>query len=262
MKKIVVSLLALFVSTFAMSIISPVHAATLLNQYEFKGDLKDSLGKGDDLIVSNAATSGFGANGWSWTANLDPGTGLALTTPLANPANYTIGLRFKYTDVDGYRKIISFLSSSDDRGLYFYNGVVDQYSLSTGVKTFTPGTFYDLIMTRNASNNSVSIYMIDNGAVTNEINLTDSGLETVPNVVGGKAQFLLFRDDTSTNHEWTSGGTVSIIKVWDGALSQEEILDAFNGPTSVPAVSEWGMIVFTILAGILSIYYLKIRREV
>lgn len=265
MKKIFSFLLLCCVIIFTITLISPVQAATLKSQYEFKGNFNDSFGAGDPLVVSNAATSGFNTDGWYWTADSDPGTELALTTPLVNPANYSIGIRFKYTDMDGYRKIISFLSSSDDRGLYFYSNNLAQYDIATGVSTFSTDTFYDLVLTRDSADNSVIIYMVDNGVVTNEIDITDTGLETVPNIVGGKAQFLLFSDDTHTNTEWTTGGTVTTIKAWDGPLTPSEIQNALApqspaSSVSVPIMTEWGMLIFLTISGLGSILYLKRQR--
>ncbi len=239
---------------------TPVPAA-LINQYDFNGTFNDTLVTGDPLAEFNTAANGFAAGEWWWTADSNPGGGLILTTPILNPANYSVGIRFKFNEVSpGYRKIISFLGSGSDRGLYFYNGVLNQYSIDSGTTVFNPDTYYDLIITRDAATNNAKYYIVDNGMVLLEIDIADPGLETVPNLVGGRAQFLLFHDDITTSGEWTTGGTVQRIRVWDTPLTSNEILNALNDQTAaatVPTMNEWGILIFIMLAGAGSAYVLK-----
>jgi hypothetical protein len=58
---------------------------------------------------------------------------------------------------------------------------------------------------------------------------------------------------------WFSGGTNS-----GGSFSSEAIGFAQTSPTpaAVPTMNEWGMIIFIVLAGLGSLYYLKRRRRV
>jgi hypothetical protein len=244
----------------------PVSAQNLINAYEFNGNFVDSLGNGNPLVEFNTNTSGFGAGEWWWTANTDPGGGLILTTPIPNPQNYSIGIRVEYDEVGpSWRKIISFLTQSDDEGLYFNSGDLNLYSQGAGINTYNADTFYDIIFTRDSLDN-VNIYIVDGGAANLEISLNDSSDETVPNSVPGGYEFRLFHDDSSTDSEWSSGGTVRSIRIWDGPLPPLAIATAMDAPlippstAVVPTITEWGMITFMILAGLGSFYYLRRRK--
>jgi hypothetical protein len=156
-------ILAVIVLISTLLVASPALAQNLVNAYEFNGNFVDSLSNGNPLVEFNTNTSGFGVGEWWWTANTDPGGGLILTTPMSNPQNYSIGIRVEYDEVGpSWRKIISFLTQSDDEGLYFSSGDLYLYDQGSGVNTYNNDTFYDIIFTRDSSDN-VNIYIVDGG---------------------------------------------------------------------------------------------------
>jgi hypothetical protein len=218
---------------FALVLILPnnLYSAVLIHQYDFDGNLNDTVGSGDPLTIHpNTATSGFGVNEWWWTAATTPGGGLIVNTDIADPQNYSLGFRIEFNQVGpSWRKIASFKGPSDDNGLYFYYSNLQFYPFgANNAITYSPDTFYDFIFVRS-SDDMIRVYVVEgNGTVTKVYENNDPTDASVPILVSGKYQFMLFMDDTVTSSEWTNGGTVKSIRVWNGTLLEEEISDALS----------------------------------
>jgi len=198
----------------------------LINSYDFNGNFEDSLGIGDDLVQDNVATGTFGGGTWTWTATTDPGAGLIMDTVNTITDDYSVSVKFMFTEVGpSWKKIISFKDQSDDDGFYFYNGQLQFYPYGDlGATTFSPNTMIELVVTRDSTDNTVSAYIVDDvGNLTLEIQVEDTSLTTIPQQVGGKSRFRFFQDDEATSGEWTPGGTVDWIRVWDGPLDPGNI---------------------------------------
>jgi hypothetical protein len=214
---------------------APLYSADLLHQYDFNGNLADSLATGVAMEqYANVATSAYSSDGWSWTANTNPGGGLKLETALiSDTQSYSLGFRVKYGNVTGYRKIISFKGTTDDNGLYFLNGNLEFYPFGPNASvTYAVDTFYDFIFSRS-SDDVIRVYTVDsNGNATKVYEQNDSTDASVPVVVNGKGQFLFFCDDASTNTEWTSSGTVKRVRVWNGPLEEGEVSTALSDETT------------------------------
>jgi hypothetical protein len=160
-----------------------------------------------------------------------PGGGLILDSSIADPTNYSLGFRISYQQVGpSWRKIVAFKGNTTDNGLYFFNANLQFYPFGVNTAiTFLPNTFYDFIFSRSGS--VMSVYIVEqNGDVTKVYEGTDLGNDSVPIANGAKYQFQLFMDDLVVTGEWTSGGTVQIIRVWNGALTEQEI----NSGTALP----------------------------
>lgn len=217
--------------SFLLILPDSLYSAVLIHQYDFDGNLNDTAGSGDPLTVHpNTATSGFGLNEWWWTATTSPGGGLIVNTDIADPQNYSFGFRIEFNQVSpSWRKIISFKGPSVDNGLYFFNSNLQFYPFGSNTAiTYTADTFYDFIFVRS-SDDVIRVYVVEgNGTVTKVYENNDPGDDSVPVLVSGKYQFMLFMDDTATSGEWTNGGTVRSIRVWNGTLSEEEISDALS----------------------------------
>ncbi len=265
-------LLGRLVVTFwlVMAGVSGVHAATLVHQYDFTGDLTDSLGNGDPLTEFNTNSSGFGADGWSWTASSNPGGGLVLVASLADPANYSLGFRISYQQVSpSWRKIVSFKGTGDDNGLYYYNANLQYYPFGANIAiTFSTNTFYDFIFSRSsASGGTMMVYVVEqDGTLTKVYEEADAGGASIPvSLGGGEYEFRLFMDDTTTDGEWTSGGTVKTVRVWDGPLAEEEVGGALepepSAATPVPGLSNYGLLLLSLLLGLAALAGTRLRSR-
>jgi hypothetical protein len=80
-----------------------------------------------------------------------------------------------------------------------------------------------IVLMRDASKN-VNVYL--NGNSTPIISFVDSSDEAV--AASGVLRF--FQDDTAIANEFSTGGSASLIRVWDGALSSGEIAGAMTVP--------------------------------
>ncbi|TVQ25405.1 MAG: hypothetical protein EA382_07020 [Spirochaetaceae bacterium] len=202
-----------------------VEGANLLHQFDFDGNLADTVASGVSLTVHpDTASHGFSSGAWWWTATDDPGGGLILETDrITDPAAYSIGLRFRFNEVGpSWVKIISFLGDEDDGGLYFYGGYLQLYPFpEDDTRLFQPGVYYDLILSRDIDG-TVEVYAIDSSQTITKVYSEDDEFDdTIPVQVsnGPLRRFAFFMDDDATEVEWTSGGAVTSIRVWDGPIT-------------------------------------------
>ena len=258
-----------------------VVAATVTQQYDFNGDLTDSLG-GEPLVAVNTQTSEFSGGAWRWTADGQPGAGLILSAVLSDPQNYSVGFRFSYNDFssdpDGYTKIMSFLGETDDNGLYFKtDGMSTKLEfypyLEKPATEYKAGTVYDFVLTRTSvGEGTVRIYRVSEGVPTLVFEAADPSGAAVPRELGrapkaaddgrlieeGLYEFRLFMDDTDTNDEYTTGGSVFLVKVWGETLSESEVgtaLDVDRAPSIPVAVMPYWLL--GVLGGLLGLMGLR-----
>lgn len=206
--------------------------ATLIHEYNYNGDFTDDIG-GSTLQPVHTATSSFADGAWNWTANSTPGGGLLLGSALTDNGIYTLRTVFKYNVINNvWTKIISLAGLTspatgnyyDDTGVYFSSSHIGYYNISfNSTVTHYPDTWYDLIITRK-SNGDFRIYIAPLGQTPVQvISFNDSNgicKPTRPSATPGSLSYFgLFYDDTVTTAEWTAGGSVSLIQVWDDTVT-------------------------------------------
>ncbi|WP_334056460.1 isopeptide-forming domain-containing fimbrial protein [Polaribacter sp. P097] len=236
--------------TLILVLSSPVLLGqNLVHNFEFNGNLNDTKPTGVSLTATNVASSSFSSNPnrWTWSQPSSPGGGLILQTDkLVDEESYSIGFRISYQNTgnaDGtsksYKKILSFKGPSDD-GLYFNHQNLQYFPFGADDKvTYLPNVFYDFILTRTASK-EIKVYIVENdGSVTLVYSETDTNDTSVPRLVGGKHEFIFFKNDP-VGSENTPGGTVEGIRLWDGPLSQSQIGAALSSVTTNPATNITG----------------------
>jgi hypothetical protein len=187
--------------------------ATLTHDYEFNGNFHDSLGGPD---ITNQGGTLDPVKGFSWTAR----NGLSLSGGVSDPANYSILVHFKFTEITGgWRKIIDPKNLTIDVGLYIEPGNKLQfYPEVTGTTIFTTNTMHDVILTRDGTSNQLKGYLDG----TLEFTANDStGLGIFNATSDHIVQF--FRDDADTGGNEVASGFVDQIKVWDGVLTSAQI---------------------------------------
>jgi hypothetical protein len=211
----------------------PVH------EFGFKGGFSDLKGTGIELTIhTNTATEGFGTGEWWWTANTEPGGGLILETDfLTDPNSYSLGIRFKFDDIgSGYKKIMSFKGKDDDNGLYFLDNNLVFYPFDENYEIeYDDSVYYDFIFSRS-NDDTIRVYVVqEDGTITKIYEEFDELDASVPVLIGDSVQFMFFMDDESTGGEYTSGGAVKGIRVWDRPLQIEEIADALSDAKTLDA---------------------------
>jgi hypothetical protein len=200
-----------------------VEGANLIHHFEFGDSLGDTLPTGARLIVHpNTASHEFDDGAWRWSATSHPGGGLELlTSELTDPTSYTLEVLIKYEEVGpSWRKILSFLGQKSDRGLYFLDGHLQLYPFAKNADvSYEAETYYNFILSRE-STGSVTVYVVEvDRRITKVYEEADDGGETIPQLVDGGYRFLFFVDDDATTTEWTPGGSVRSIRVWNGPIS-------------------------------------------
>jgi len=217
------------------------YGQNLIHNFEFNNNLNDSKSTGISLTPFNVASSSFGSNpnSWNWTQPSSPGGGLELLTDqLPDPNSYSIGFRISFAETGpGYKKILSFKGPTDDNGLYFQNNNLEFFPFGKNTAiTYAANTFYDFVLTRDASN-TIIVYVVESdGTVTEVYNTTDTNGASIPRDVSGDREFRFFMNDqTATEH--TDGGSVRSIRVWDGPLSPNDIGGALGSVTTGDATA-------------------------
>jgi hypothetical protein len=197
--------------------IAPAGAAALSHLYTLNGTYADSLG-GPSLVPAGGTLDPV--SGYTFPAN----QGVAVSNAFANPADYSIVLDFRFTNVNGYRRIVEFKNRSSDVGFYVLNGHLNFYPVVTSATDqFNADTFYRVVLTRDSATNTVTAYL--NG--TQSLTFADGsglGVFTGPNEVAN-----LFIDDSVVVNE-ASAGFVNRIALYDGDLSAAEVA-ALGGPS-------------------------------
>jgi hypothetical protein len=200
--------------------IAPVSAATLEHDYEFQGNLVDSLG--GPALTSLGGT--IGATSYTFGAQ----QGLSLNNAVLNNGNYSIFMNFEFDTTSGFRKIVDFKDLASDNGLYNLSTSLNYFNFSTGpTGAFTPGVFVGVTITRDSSTGLVVGYV--NGV--QQISFTDTTSDAVFNAANNIINF--FQDDNQTGGRESSSGAVNRIEIFDGALTATEVA-ALTAGTSTP----------------------------
>jgi hypothetical protein len=224
-------------------------------EYRFEGNLNDS-GSGSSLTLLDdcapgdtdpcLASSGFGSEKgdgyWEWNSTSSRGGGFTIDTDQPLGSTYTIAMKFSFSEVSGYNKIIDYVDKSSDNGFYVYNGKINFYPLGSGDDTFTPNTLLDLIVTREddgTGSGTFTVYAKGSGNLVQLLQVEDASGDGIPATVAGKSRLGFFFDDQVTSSEATEEGRVYSIKMWEGvALSESEVKAEVSGIVPIPENSD------------------------
>ena len=200
-----------------------------LSQSSYANTLSGESALGSSLVaVSTGGSFGFvtsGENpGWSWSNATSPGTGLSLSGLPANDGtgfgSYSIGMRFSLGQVSGWRKLIDF--KPEEVGMYVVDGRFKFYDDGTNptAGTIAANTPVDFILTRNTSG---MLEAFLNGSTT-PIFSSALGSEAKTDV-SRTLRFFVDRPGFGDN-EFSSSGSISRLRVWNGPLTAAEIPNA------------------------------------
>lgn len=216
--------------------------AGLIHDYEFQNTLADSLG--GPALTSLGGTLSAG----EYTFGAQQGLSLSSALTGGEDANYTIFMNLEFDTLTGFRKILDFKDLASDNGLYNLSTALNYFNFSTGsTGAFTPGTFAQVVLTRDNSTGLVVGY-VDG---VQQIAFTDTTSDAVFNAANNIINF--FQDDNVTGGRESSSGAVSHIEIFDSALSSSQVA-ALPG-SSVPEPAS------LIMAGAGLLLCLKLRRR-
>ena len=206
--------------------------------YNFEGTLVDSAG-GSSLTLTDScdsspapspclSESGFGTSDgdgyWEWSSSDPRGGGFTIETDEDLTETYSMMVKFSFATMSGYNKIVDYKDAADDTGFYIYNRKINFYDLGTGTKNFSPNSVLDLVVTRDGSDDTFTVYAKQGADLVQLLQVEDPDGEGIPNSVGGKSKLGFFFDDQDTSSEGTESGRVYSIKMWEGiALTEAEV---------------------------------------
>ncbi len=220
----------LYIAVFCLC--SLLWGGTLIHEYDFNNNMMDEYGA-TNLQPIHVWESSYSDGAWNWTASSTPGAGLLLGANLSSNANYSLRLVFKFNNFNpSWTKIVSFngLGStttgyySSDNGVYFSGSNIGFYNIAfSNTGGFSAGVWYDLLITRDEAG-VCKVYIAPYGQELQQyISFADFSNLSKPDRIGEISYFGLFYDDTHTTAEWTSGGSVSLIQVWDSAINPQQV---------------------------------------
>lgn len=159
------------------------------------------------------------------------------TTGLIGTNNYSVEMVFELDNQSAaWRRVLDSLDRQSDNGLYVDpSNHLDAFPVGAGTSTFQAATFFDVFVTVDLSDN-IGVYLSGLPEFSVNSNVLDISAANhlnffLDNLVGGG------------QGEW-SKGDVSLIKVYNTALTADQVLaetaDPFAG-TGVPEPGSWWM---------------------
>lgn len=217
----------LLAAGFAAFVSLPANAA-LVGDFRLDGNTNNLAG-GPLTLTNNGGT--LGATGITFAANQGP-----TISGFSSPSTYSVETAFRFDVTSGYRRIMNFLNSTSDTGLYNLNGRLNFYNIATsGSAPFVANQMSTVVFTRDAVGNSVgyvngtALISFQNAATTN---------------IGFANLLHLFVDDSQVGGE-ASAGFVDYVRIYDTVLSSGQVA-ALTPPGSVGAVPEpasWALMI-------------------
>lgn len=194
-----------------------------------------SLGPLSPVFTSGSigfVTSGTN-QGWTWSGASAPGTGLSLSGLPANDigstfGSYSIGIRFSLGQVTGYRRLIQF--KDNDVGQYVFDETFRFYDNGNNPLggSIAANTTVDFVLTRTVTG-SVNAYV--NGSTVPVVSFIDgSDARTDAN------RTLQFFCDNTGSSDFSTSGSVSLLRIWNGPLAAAEIPNAMTAVVPEPSV--------------------------
>ncbi len=232
-----------------------VHAQSLPTpaiHYTFDTDLLDSQ-SGSTLTVAAAcpadpcnSASSFGSDSegkyWTWTSTANRGGGFTVLANSDIGTSYTVALKFSFSAVTSWRKIIDYENRVSDNGFYYYGSKLQFYnggSTFNSTTTYPANTVLDLVIVRSATGATSGVFTVfgvgSDNSLTQLFQYTDNVGNSIPHkTAGGQTKLGFFFDDTATSMEATPSGKVYDLRIWGGsALTTQTLTEAATRPGAV-----------------------------
>ena len=223
------------IATALLVSLSTVRAANLMATYDFTNNFAASqpgmaaVTPVDPLGQNNFHTDtvfGQPDTVYRFQGNANPATeqgGFLLNTAGMIPANnYSIEMVFNFDQTSSWRRILSVADRTLDTGFYVYNGHLQVWpDTGLGPNPFTAGAYHHIVITVAPSG-------VIKGYIDGLTDLTSTA--SVMNITSPTATLDFFLDNAAggpTPNEYSSG-SVSRLRVYQGALTEAEALALFN----------------------------------
>lgn len=182
---------------------------------------------------------------WSWASTNSRGGGFTILANGDIGSSYTIALKFSFSVVTSWRKIIDYENRDTDNGFYYFGSKLQFYN---GGQTFNSTTTYpantvlDLVVVRQSTggvNGTFTVYGVgSDNSLTQLFQYNDTSGNSIPYKDGsGNTKLGFFFDDTDTSTEATPSGKVYDLRIWgSSALSTANLTAAATRPAAVTNV--------------------------
>jgi hypothetical protein len=209
--------------------------ATLLSHFKFTSSLVDDLGMGTLTPVGNSGIF-YAGGSLQWLADsLGPGGGFRYTVEDGSftEDDYSVAITFQYSETSGYRKIIDFKQLTVDGGVYVNDQLRLYSSGGYGDSTLAPNTWYTILLTRTATEDTARLYLLVDGASFKlESKGGDLSNDFVADLNGTERVLEFFHDDTSTVDEFTHAGMVDELRIWNGVVDPADVIAAVQAASA------------------------------
>ena len=217
---------------FSLSVLPGLSAQAVTADYRFQNNESSSVAGAPDLVnlIAPAQTcpaycNGFGSDNvlGDTTTVLqfpkDNGVALSPTTSvLSDNGIYTIAVLFKVQDVSGFRRIADFKNGTSDTGLYLQSGALVLYPNAPSANApVVVDTYVQVVVTRDGSG-------MFKGYVNGVLQFTVDDSVSQYGLIDSSNALRFFEDNVSGGAiEEDSAGAVSRIRIYDGALTPEQV---------------------------------------
>ena len=199
----------------------PTPTSSIAAAYAFDGSLASSVVPAPDLVQFRSSqhrfveTMVFGLPRTELRFGAGQGLSLAPATSVIDGERYTIELLFRLHDLRSWRKIVDFAGDRVDIGLYSLNGCLNFYPRVTApAVSLERDTYVHVVLTREED--AIVTGYVDG---VRQFAFLDSDDEAT---IDADDPLVFFRDDRETRQE-QSGGAVSLIRIFDRALTESEV---------------------------------------
>ena len=223
----------------AGGIAMPASAATLLDEFTFTDGFTNTgtgtaTATGDGVVTADRY-------------EFDPDQGLTVDLGTTTLTEWSIVFSGRIDQIFGYVKLIDLSGLSSDNGLYSLNGLLNFYNSATGpTATISAGVDFLGVLTYDGIETCGYV----DGFEQFCFDFTDVGY---PDAL---SSFVMFQDDTEVPGE-TSAGSLDFLRVYDGALTGQEVSDIAGVPSPVPLPAA-GLL---LLGGLAALGAVRKRRQ-
>ena len=201
---------ALLAGSPAIDAIPVIFGPQPTHDYQLNGSLADARG-GPSLVALGGTQQ---STGYKFSAN----QGLNLSSALANPAQYSIEIVFRWDTLTGaWYKILDFHNLASDVGVYTTGNGFYFLDRAFAPGLFVPNSVAQIVITRDDATDIVRAYF--NGVEM--WSFVDSAGEAV---FDGPNQIIrFFQDDTVTGQTQAQAGFVDRLRIYSQVLTAAEI---------------------------------------
>jgi hypothetical protein len=198
----------------------PAKAAVVAN-YQFQNTLSSTIPSAPDLVPFVLGSySSVSIGGTPTTVyNFGKQQGLSLDVTGLIRDKYTIAALVSFDDISGFRKIFDFMNLTSESGLYTLRGQLFFMPIAMGGPTVLPGTFFEVVLTREYTFTStlVTAYFDGTPVFSFDDGYSHHGRISPANLLN------IFQDDATTGGRDSSSGSVAGLRIFNNVLTDAEV---------------------------------------